>query len=429
MISKQHSTLFLIWFLGSSIAAYAQGSLGNSPLTRQPYGEYVMEGFSRNRAMGGASIGSPSGDYINIENPALLWYNRTSNLEAVLQGQIRNISDKTNSQRTGGVVPVNFGLAFPIGSKTSMAFGVKPLSFTDYNVSFNEPVAGIADTVNYQLKGSGGMSKAFVGAGYNIGGGFTLGIEGGFTFGNLTYDRNIRFYGSNEPISNIQSTNRYIGFNAKPAIAFRRAVDSTKKRYITFGVVYDYGFDMNLTRKNTYQLLADEGLPYYSDTLNSVSGFKVGSPSTISFGMAYAKEQHYTFAFDAAFTNWSNYKDPSGNLSDIPNTTRFALGYEWIPNLYSGNYLNIIAYRFGVSYKSEPIKLNNNQVSDLKVTAGLGFPVIRKEARYMRPYINLSVFAGQRAILATHNLSEYYFGASLGITLNDTQWFRRFRIE
>jgi hypothetical protein len=429
MINKQHRILFIICFLGSTIAAYAQGSLGNSPLTRQPFGEYVMEGFSRNRAMGGAAIGNPSGEYINIENPALLWYNRTSNIEAVLQGQIRNISDKTNSQRTGGVVPVNFGLAFPVSKRTSMVFGIKPLSFTDYNISYNEPVVGINDTVNYQLKGAGGLAKAFVGAGVRLNNYFSVGLEGGLTFGNLTYDRNIRFFGSSEPIANVQTSNRYVGFNAKPGIAFRAATDSSKSHFLTIGLVYDYGFDFNLSRKNTYQLLADEGLPYFADTLNNISGFKVGSPGTIALGMAYSKEQHYTFAFDAAFTNWSNFKDPSGNITDIPNTTRLALGYEWIPNLYSGKYLKLIAYRLGLSYKSLPLKLNNNQVNDFKLTAGLGFPVIRKEARYMRPYINLSMFVGQRANLASNNLSEFYFGASIGITLNDTQWFRRFRIE
>ena len=85
---------------------------------------------------------------------------------------------------------------------------------------------------------------------------------------------------------------------------------------------------MNLSRKNTHQRLADVGLPFYTDTLNSLNGYKVGSPSTIALGMAYSKEQHYTLAFDAAFTNWSNYKDPSGIASSIPNTTRLALGYE-----------------------------------------------------------------------------------------------------
>jgi len=429
MINRLRFALLIFWLSIGSYTAIAQGTFGNTPLSRQPFGEYVGEGFSRNKAMGGAAIANPSGEYINIENPALLWYNRTANIEGVLQGQIRNVSDKNNFQRSGGAIPVNFGLAFPVNKYLSMAFGIKPMTSVDYNIRFTNPVPASSDTVIYRVKGSGGLSKVFLGAGYNLGKGFTAGVEGSLQFGNVITNREVQFYGSFEPIANLQTTNRYIGLNLKPGLAFRKALDSAKTRYLSFGLVYDLGFNSDLTQKSIFQLQNYDALPYFTDTLGFKNGQKVGTPSTISFGICYQRQLHNTIALDVALSNWTKYTDPSGSGTKVPNTVRVGLGYEFIPNIYSSKYVNIMAYRFGVSYKTEPLELNNKQVNDIRISTGVGFPIIRKEARYMRPFININLFVGQRAGLSAYNLQEQYFGASIGITLNDTQWFRRFRLE
>ena len=53
------------------------GTISNSPYSRLGLGDEFLLGGSRNQALGGAGAGSPSGENVNLINPALLYYNRS----------------------------------------------------------------------------------------------------------------------------------------------------------------------------------------------------------------------------------------------------------------------------------------------------------------------------------------------------------------
>ena len=76
-----------------------------------------------------------------------------------------------------------------------------------------------------------------------------------------------------------------------------------------------------------------------------------------------------------------------------------------------------------------PYTIDAKKVKDLRISAGASFPIVRKDAKFSRPIINLSVSAGRRGIANTYIGSENYLQVTMGFTLNDFLWFNRYKID
>jgi hypothetical protein len=111
------------------------------------------------------------------------------------------------------------------------------------------------------------------------------------------------------------------------------------------------------------------------------------------------------------------------------NAIAFSTGAEITPDPYKTNYLYQISYRLGAQFKQTPYVVNGNQMNDLSVSAGLGLPIIRKEARYTRPVINIGVVAGYRGSVDQNKFKENYIKFAVSVTLNDQMWFQRYRLD
>jgi hypothetical protein len=108
----------------------------------------------------------------------------------------------------------------------------------------------------------------------------------------------------------------------------------------------------------------------------------------------------------------------------------FRFGAEFCPGTKkSTSYLNLVTYRFGFLLKNFPFEYQGKSIQDMRLTAGASFPIVRKDAKFSRPLINLSLAAGKRGIAGSSIGSENYFQVGLGFTLNDFLWFNRYKID
>jgi len=410
----------------------AQTTLGNTPFSRQPMGENVPQGLSRNQAMGGASVANLSGDFLNLSNPADLIYNRNTNFETSVFGLQRTVNASNGNSESGSLIINHIVFGFPVGKKTSMALGLMPVSFVDYSLTFSEPVKNsITDTARYNLTGTGGISKAFLSISRRINTKLSVGLEGAFQFGTIDYKRQFGVLGRrDEPISTINTENRYKQLVIKPGLTYRTKLDTGGKRYLTLGLTYQIGNNASFSQQVlSQQLTYYYNDPFYSDTLQSSNESKIRMPSTLSFGMSIAKSLSYTVAGQLTYTNWNSYKNNNGDGAGVNKTLNAALGAEWIPDAYSTKYYNIIAFRTGINYQTQAIVLNGNQVNQTTVSLGLGLPLTRKEAKFSRPFVNLNFFAGIRGSNSSNNLQESFYAGSISLVLNDFQWFQRYKLQ
>jgi hypothetical protein len=116
---------------------------------------------------------------------------------------------------------------------------------------------------------------------------------------------------------------------------------------------------------------------------------------------------------------WSQYDNPL-KQDILADSWRLSVGGEYIPNARSYNsYLKQVRYRAGLYYGADPRIVDNQQLSTMGATVGIGLPL--KLPRGLPSFINLGFEVGQ--LSAPDLLEENYFKINVGFTLNDNMWF------
>ena len=80
-------------------------------------------------------------------------------------------------------------------------------------------------------------------------------------------------------------------------------------------------------------------------------------------------------------------------------------------------------------FQQLPYKMGGEFVTDKRISIGASFPIIRKEAKFSRPLINLGISYGRRGLKNTYLGEEDYYQVNLSFTLNDFLWFNRYKID
>jgi hypothetical protein len=141
-----------------------------NPYSRYGVGELNQPTFAHSNAMGGTFIGvrpdTTTPVFINAVNPASIAWTRFTTLDMGGFGQFsefNNGSSKTKTQTSH----FSYGsLGFPLGQRAAACFGLMPYSNVGYSLKTQESVTGIG-AVTYKYSGDGGLSKAFIGIGFN----------------------------------------------------------------------------------------------------------------------------------------------------------------------------------------------------------------------------------------------------------------------
>jgi hypothetical protein len=107
------------------------------------------------------------------------------------------------------------------------------------------------------------------------------------------------------------------------------------------------------------------------------------------------------------------------SLSDL---TRISMGIDYIPDNTATGFFKQTHYRIGAYMINGPIQINNNQVNEMAITMGFGFPL-----KKTRSTVNLGVALGTRGS-QTVLVQERFIKASIGFTMND-RWFIRRKFD
>lgn len=402
-------------------AASTVGSIGNSPLSQLGIGELLPEGGAREQAMGEAGSASASTESANLLNPAQLYYSRQLSLESVLRTGAKEARTANGSMQSGRFTPLMLNMTLPVARPLTLAIGLRQHSAIDYSVS-NQGIAGGTDTYTNYFTGGGSLAQAYLGAGLLLAEGLTVGAQGTYWFGTMSRFSDVAV--STGEVTR-QVSSRVSDVQVKLGTAYRRTIG--KYRY---GIAFSGELPRNLHTSDVVIFRRYSGSSLITqDTLVSEAPGILKAPRTLRLGLAFERPQHYSVVLDLVREYWKGVQ-PLGTSTPLYDAYRAGMGVEWLPNYNGQNYFSIVTYRAGLYGRQLPYELEGKRMSDIGFTMGLGFPVLRKEARYTRPYINTNFSMGVRSgPTGTGSYRETYVNFTLGIVLNDSQWFVRYKID
>jgi hypothetical protein len=299
----------------------------------------------------------------------------------------------------------------------------------------------------YGYGGEGDITEVKLAIGWAPWDKFSIGIAAKYFWGNIdrTYSTTIANVITGEGnFAATQGTDRYSVSNVKLQAGLQWSIIANEKRMLTLGVTYDLGGRLN-PQMQSYV--------YTDNIINSITSTPVRKdiatlelrvPHEFGVGIFY-RNRMLAWGVDYKFSTWgsdnSGYTENS-NANDIvvsyTNTHLIKAGFEITPKSSDvRNYLNRMTYRVGTRLGNYYQTFAGENINQLAVTAGIGFPVkiwgassINLGFEYGRLSSHASTqLKGAKVGLVTQN----YYKISLGFTLfsldTSDYWFVRQKFD
>lgn len=405
---------------------YSQANSGHSPISRFGLGQLKGPGLTRSESIGGAGIALPVSDFSNFANPALLLFNDKVNLNMDLWYRAQDLKvPGISSYTSAGAGPALISISIPFSSRFVFGAGIKPHSVREFYYQSQQALG--TDTLQILQRGSGGTSRAFFSFGWKAAKGLSIGLETSYLFGTL--EDSLRF-----GILPLQKNLLFVGldkrkvsqFLFKPGIFYQFALPGKEETYFGIGATAQIGGKVGYRRYSTFEVSGVGEI----DTLANDQAGKLNIESRYQIGLSYFKTMNWGFTLEGEYIQPSASGIASGSQFANSDAMAFRAGAEYSPGISkSTRYVNIMTFRAGFVHEQLPYSFNGKKPTDTRITFGTSFPIIRKEAKFSRPLINLGFGFGQRGLSDTYLGMERYWQISLGFTLNDFLWFNRYKID
>ncbi len=420
--------------------AQAQG-LGNSPYSRIGLGEFnANTGGVRQMGMGGVGLAAPNSTNVNELNPALLYYTGRTTFEAGYNGQYKTIRNAASTNRSGSGNLGYFALSVPLSTKWGAAVGLKPVSAVDYESNTVRPVIGApnpTDAVRTQYLGTGGISEAYIGQGFQIAKGFTVGVTASYVFGVVdeTVGTSVLVANSTAPLVNSVSRThtRYSDFAFRAGAHYRHKLG--KELSINLAGVYSFGHDLRGQQSVEQEQTNEEGTLIAPPSTLSDGRGSTSVPALAQLGISLDNDKNWSLNLDASRQQWSNFTSFGQQSTSLNNTLRLGLGGEIAPDPGSvEHYFQRVTYRAGVNIAQMPYQPGGKTLYDRAVSWGFAFPLPNATPLEATTF-SLGFTYGVRgntdilnAATGSSNVRESYIRGQLGVTLNN-RWFIKRRLQ
>jgi len=430
-------TFFLSMVAG---AVMAQSTATNS----SPYSQFGLGTLNdallpQTRAMGGIStaINRISGyNTVNILNPASYSFIGLTTIDIGVYGNISTLKQNTViGQSNANFRLSHFNFAAPVTRHSAVSFGLVPYSELGYNYRQSQSSFGTgspADTnaVNYIYTGDGGLSKGYIGYGFNIGRLISFGGNVSYIFGNLRRFRSTEIpnlFGALN--SRTERSNSVGGLNYD--FGTQVNIDLSETRHLVLGYSGSASTSLNTRITNVvsqYRTGTDGSESNAIDTISNqlISNGKIKLPLIHRIGISYQKDGKFLIGADYSRGNWSSLTIGGVNQG-LQNTQSFNVGGQFTPNNNAlKNYLALVDYRLGARYEKTYINISNTNIDVKAVSLGFGLPLRGNGTAFYK--VNLAGEYGQRGTLQNNLIRENFFTIHVGFTLND-RWFNRYRFD
>lgn len=425
-----------ILFCSLVLSSFAMTAAAQSG-TNSPYSQFGMgvlsdqsQGF--NRGMNGLSMGLRYSNQVNFLNPAS--YSAVDSLTMIfdigLSGQVTNFTEngrKLNANNSNFEYIVASFRALP---RLGVSAGMVPFTNVGYNYSNVENVGSSTTSSTTLYSGSGGVHQAFLGLGYKVWRGLSVGA-------NLSY-----FWGSTERSIYVTNSDKYVNTVSK---SYSSSISSYKLDLgvqweqplregdnLVVGATYSLGHRLNGNADMTMTTLNNETA--VSKTVTETVEDAYSLPHAIAVGATWQHGRSLTLGLDYSWQKWGSLDTPETDIATgkfisksglLKDRHKLTIGGEWVPNPVSRYYFKRVHYRFGASANTPYIKVNGQDgPKEYSVSAGFGFPI--SNSYNNRSLLNIS---GQWVHAAADGLiTENTYRINIGITFNE-RWFMKWKVK
>ena len=438
MIIKQNMNkrLFATILTGAvTLSGMAQVSKTLSPYSQYGLGVLADQSQGFNRGMGGLSMGVRGGTIVNMLNPAS--YSAVDSLSMIfdmgVSGQLTNFKEgsKKLNRKTADFDYVS--ALFRVMPRMGVGVGVAPFSNVGYSFTTKEYVGASTTTSTMAYSGDGGFSQAYVGVGYEVVKGLSLGANFSYFWGK--YDKTLTISSSDSYVKTITKSysttvNSYkIDLGAQGQMALGK--NDVLTLGATFGIGHKLGADALLSVLNTDPQTATSD----TTTVTLANAFQL--PMSFGVGAALVHKQRLTIGADYQFEQWGKLDFPSSNeLTDryemsgamLRNRHKITIGADWIPEpnmLLRPSFFKRIHYKFGASYATPYYNIKGAEgPREFALSAGFAIPIINSWNN--RSLLNVSA---QWVNSSSKNLiKENTFRINIGLTFNE-RWFAKWKVD
>lgn len=395
---------------------FAQQSAG-SPYSFYGLGDQKFIGSNEHRAMGGLSVIGDS-IHINFNNPASYADVAITTFTVGANYTSYNLKSYQSKENISRASLDYLAIALPIAKKVGVSFGLMPVTTVGYKIQSNTNQNNIEQAMQYS--GSGGLNKVYLGVGYKVYKGLSIGADAQYYFGS---SENKTLLG----MQDVQYFSRSVNVDENRGLAFN------------FGAMYQAkikGFDIHSSASFTPQatLLSTHDRKISTVVLQSdlseytveerkiaVGDTKFRLPAAYSVGTSFGKLYKWMVGVQANFAQPKEIIDGT-LLSNLryDNSHRVSVGGYYVPKYNSFNsYFSRVTYRAGVRFEDTGMVLNNQKINDFAVSAGVGLPLGLSFSN-----LNIGFEYGSRGTKAAGLIKEDYFMINLGLSFND-RWFQK----
>jgi len=150
-------------------------------------------------------------------------------------------------------------------------------------------------------------------------------------------------------------------------------------------------------------------------------------PTTTTLGLGFGETRKWFVGAEYSFQPLSDFSNEFLAVSNFrfDDASSFAIGGFYIPN-YSTfkGYFKRVTYRLGARVSKSGMIVNDTEINDFGITFGVGLPLGRGFSN-----INLGFEIGNRGTIDANLIKENYFNVNLGISLNDSFWFQKRKLN
>ncbi|MES2812511.1 MAG: hypothetical protein V4670_08595 [Bacteroidota bacterium] len=379
-----------------------------SPYSFHGIGEVKFKGTIENRSMGGLGILNDS-IHINLQNPAALSSLKLTTFAVAGTFSPTKLKNDTETQKAQRTTLDYLSMAFPAG-KLVVNLGLMPYSAVGYKIVSN------TGTESYKYDGTGGVNKAFVGAGYQLNKKISFGAEIAYNFGKI--ERNVAFFG-NDLQNGINELNKSEigGLSLNSGLIYK-----TKIKNYNFVSSLSFAPSAVLNSNNLRQTgtLSVQGstIVLSNVTEDDVPNTKLRLPSKLSIGTGIGDEKKWFVGTEISLLSKGDLDVDLNDEAVYEKGSKFSLGGYFTPKYNSfSNYFDRITYRAGLRYEKTGLVVRNESIKDQALTLGLGFPLGGTFSN-----INLGFELGKKGTTNAGLVQENYMNFSVGLSFND-RWF------
>ena len=405
--------IILMLFAGDLVAQEEQQQV-SSLLSNVGLGTTLSEATVAEKAQGDLSVVSNNNsEVLSFTNPALLSDLQLTTFGLSLQSLSAKVKTTDSNFKSGAVSVSNVSFGVPLGLKGGFAAGVRTHSAVGYEV----------DTNDFYNKGRGGVNQIYVGIGYEVYKGLSLGIQGNIFFGQTTKKQVFRGVQKATVYDEVYNTT---GIAAKIGAQYKFIL--TEKIQANIGA---YGIINNKIKasgnSNFYEAIESDKNSFSqisTPVSTSLSGAQK-NPFKSVFGAGLGTANYWFAGISLETQGAVSYtgnvfnKGLSSSVS-FKSSSKLSLGGYIIPKKYAlKNYLNRVVYRAGLKYQNTGIVLNNETIKNIGMSFGVGLPVGKRVS-----YANITLELGKLGNFSKNKYQENYINVGVNFTLSD-KWFNK----